>query len=298
MRFRIQYKDRIVGVLSMFGIALLLVCIFILGSNQRWFSKDYHYKALLDSASGLTKNMSVTHKGFKIGNVSDFYLNENDDVEVIFIIYDTYNDYVKTGSIVESRTSPIGLGNQFVFYPGLGEEQLPEDSFIPDINSVTAANYIASGLAAVPASGDSIAIMVNRLNKLLGSVNSAIEGNDTTSLGRSVLSVESTLRSLEHSLANVETLSGGIASESVPLFENLEKALESLSGVLANLNKTTEYLPEEMPEISATITELRQSLMSAEDVLKAMSNNPLLKGGIPERPDTRSSGTNPRNIQF
>jgi phospholipid/cholesterol/gamma-HCH transport system substrate-binding protein len=298
MRFRIRYKDQIVGALSILGVAVLLGCIFILGSKQRWFSKDYHYKALLNSASGLTKNMSVTHKGFKIGNITDFYLNENDDVEVIFIIYDTYNDHVRTGSIVESQTSPIGLGNQFVFYPGLGEEQLPEDSFIPDINSVTAANYIANGLAAVPASSDSIAIMVNRLNNLLGSVNNAIEGNDTTSLGRSVLSIENTLRSLETSLANVETVSGGIATGAGPLIENLEKSLGSLSGILSDLNRTSEYLPEEMPEISATITELRQSLLSAEDVLKAMSNNPLLKGGVPERADLHSSGTNPRNIRF
>jgi phospholipid/cholesterol/gamma-HCH transport system substrate-binding protein len=298
MRFRIRYKDQIVGALSLLGIAVLLVCIFILGSNQRWFRKDYYYKALLNSASGITKNMSVTHKGFKIGNVTDFYLNENDDVEVVFIIYDTYNNYVKTGSIVESRTSPIGLGNQFVFYPGAGEGQLPEDSFIPDINSAQAAKYIAEGLAVVPASSDSIAIMINRLNNLLGSVNNAISGNDATSLGRSVLSVENTLRRLESSLANVETISGGIASETNPLFENIEKSLESLSGILSNLNKSSEYLPQEMPEISAAITELRQSLLSAEDVLKAMSNNPLLKGGVPERANTRSNGTNPRDIKF
>jgi phospholipid/cholesterol/gamma-HCH transport system substrate-binding protein len=298
MRFRIRYKDQIVGVLSIFGIAVLLACVVVLGSNQRWFSKDYHYKALLNSAAGITKNMSVTHKGFKIGNITDFYLNENDDVEVVFIIYDIYNDYVKTGSIVESQTSPIGLGNQFVFYPGLGTEQIPEDAFIPDINSVAAANYIADGFAAAPASSDSIAIMVNRLNSLLGTVNNAIEGNDATSLGRSVLSVENTLHRLENSLANVETISGGFASEASPMFENLEKSLGSLSGILSNLNKSSEYLPEEMPEISATITELRQSLMSAEDVLKAMSNNPLLKGGIPERAQTQPSGTNPRNIRF
>jgi phospholipid/cholesterol/gamma-HCH transport system substrate-binding protein len=44
--------------------------------------------------------------------------------------------------------------------------------------------------------------------------------------------------------------------------------------------------------------DLRVTMKSAEDVLTALTNNPLLKGGVPERAESLNSGTNPRGIQF
>jgi phospholipid/cholesterol/gamma-HCH transport system substrate-binding protein len=38
--------------------------------------------------------------------------------------------------------------------------------------------------------------------------------------------------------------------------------------------------------------------VTAEDVMVALTNNPLLKNGIPERVETRTGGTSPRDISF
>lgn len=298
MRFRIKYQEQIVGILSFFGIAVLIFVIFLLGSNKRWFNRDYHYTTVLNSGAGISKNMSVMHKGFKIGSIESFDLNRDDNVDVKFTIYDTYNNYVKEGSLVELQISPIGLGNQFIFYPGRGSTQLPENALVPLVNSAQAINLIEEGLADIPRSSDSITILITRLNTLLEGINNALAGDDTTSLGRSFLGVEDILQSLKASLLNIENLSAELASKESPFHTNLESSLSSLSGILTNLNKSSEYLPSDMPQITAMIVELRESLMSAEDLLQALLNNPLLKNGVPKRANTQSSAIYPRNTEF
>jgi phospholipid/cholesterol/gamma-HCH transport system substrate-binding protein len=297
MRFRIQYKDQIVGALSILGIAVLVFLVVFIGSNNRWFSKDYHYKTLLSSASGLAKNMAVTYKGFKIGAIESFFLNA-DSVEVQIAIYDTYIDYIKEGSVVDLLVSPIGLGNQFVFYPGLGGQQLPENTVIPVLGSPQAANLVKAGLANIPPASDSVSILLSRanttldkVNAILASVDQALVGTGATTLGRTILDIERILQ-------NIETLSALFsAPESAPR-QNLESSLSSLAGILSNIDRTTAAIPEDMPEVSAAVSQLRQSLASAQDVLTALSNNPLLKGGIPPRVKTEASGANPRDVPF
>ena len=47
-----------------------------------------------------------------------------------------------------------------------------------------------------------------------------------------------------------------------------------------------------------TALQILGSQQDAEDVMKALKNNPLLKKGVPERINTETTGTNPRDIEF
>jgi phospholipid/cholesterol/gamma-HCH transport system substrate-binding protein len=82
------------------------------------------------------------------------------------------------------------------------------------------------------------------------------------------------------------------------VYKELVNSLVSLAGILDNLDRTTEFVPSMMPALAGVITDLRVTLKTAEDVLVALTNNPLLRRGIPERIEVQSSGTSPRDIQF
>jgi phospholipid/cholesterol/gamma-HCH transport system substrate-binding protein len=82
------------------------------------------------------------------------------------------------------------------------------------------------------------------------------------------------------------------------VYTNLVSSLESISGILVSLERTAAFVPGQLPQIAGLITDVRVTLKTAEDVLIALTNNPLLRGGIPERVETQSSGTSPRDIQF
>jgi phospholipid/cholesterol/gamma-HCH transport system substrate-binding protein len=339
MKFRIRFADQIVGVLILIALASLILVILMLGRTQRWFAKDLVFKTYFESATGLSNNMPVQYKGFTIGNVKSFALNEADEVEVSFSIYEQYASRVRRGSLVELVVSPLaGLGNQFLFHPGLGEDLLAEGSAVPPVDSPEGAGLIRSGLARVLPRDDGItrliaqvggvleylnsdlldrlSLVLQDLDGMLVQVKDALAGDDTSPLGRTFTGVDTLMNgSLDPILADLKqisshlnSLAGGLAEPEGTVmkvldgegavYTNLELSLEAVSGTLGNLERISAFVPSQLPQVAALLTELRATLKTAEDVLVSLTNNPLLRRGIPEAADTQSGGTSPRDIPF
>ena len=88
MKFRIRFADQIVGIFSIVAVAAIIFVIFMIGSKQRWFTKDPSFNTYFSSVSWLAEHMPILYKGFTIGNVKSFRLSDNDQVEVIFSIHE------------------------------------------------------------------------------------------------------------------------------------------------------------------------------------------------------------------
>ena len=306
MKFSIRFADQIVGTLVVLALAILVFVVFMIGKNQRWFVNDSQYKTYFTSASGISPNMAVLHKGFTIGHVKKLSLSEDDRVEIIFSIFEEYAHRVTEGSVVEVQESPIGLGSSFVFYPGKGTEIIPDGSVIPEVNSPEAKPYMARGLTEIPRANDSIGNIVNQVNSILETINKALVGaNGEDSIGQIVGDVQgvtgnlNTITSeltdqLKPLIANLESFTGQISDPKGPLYEGLT----SLAGIIENLNKTSEFIPAQLPQIAVAVNELNIVLKQIQDVLTSIANNPLLKNGIPEQNETGPTGANPRNQKF
>jgi len=307
VKFSIRFADKIVGTLVILALAILIFVIFMLGRNQRWFVHDYQYKTYFSSASGVSTNMAIQYKGFTIGHVKKITLAEDDNVEVIFNIFEEYNDRVREGSMVELQASPIGLGSSFIFYPGKGKE-LPEGVTIPEINSNEAKKLLTSGLAERVESSDSINAIITQVNSLLASLNTSLGVKDDegrTSLNRIIADLEDTA-------AGINDVVGSISRQIDPILGNIETILEpdgavisniadilgSLSGVMESLDKTISVIPENLPQIKMLLSDLHNALIEAEKLMVSLLNNPLLKGGVPEVNETGPGGANPRNMEF
>jgi phospholipid/cholesterol/gamma-HCH transport system substrate-binding protein len=351
MKFRIRFADQIVGLFLILSLASVVFIIIMLGRSQRWFAKDYAFSTVLLSATGLSKNMPVQYKGFTIGNVKNFYLNGDDEVEVIFLINDLYLDRVKKGSMVELMVSPVGLGNQFLFHAGKGAELLSSGDFVPAVGTELARAYIQQGLADAPRHDDSITLLMNRasavmdeVNQVMAQVKGAFQGADDTVIGQLVGGVNRTVEILPGTidktttgllediddlkamledamamledelerinpiLADVNALTSKVndpdglvytvLDTDEAVYQNLVHSLNSISSILENLDRTVAFVPGQLPQIAGLIMELRVTMKTAEEVLIALTNNPLLRGGVPQRIETQSSGTSPRDIQF
>jgi len=319
MKFSIRFADKIVGTLVILALAVLVVVIFMLGKNQRWFAKDYQYKTYFNSASGLSANMAVQYKGFTIGNVKKITLSEDDNVEVVFTIFEEHHHRVREGSVVELNASPIGLGNSFLFYPGRGAEQLPEGSVIPEVNSPLARQLITAGMVDRPESADTINNIINQVNSLLDTINISLAGSggaDELALGQIIINVEKTTAALgdvvqslssqlNPILGNLDSVTGKLSDPSGTVmsildsensvYTDLSASLDSVTAILDNMEKTSNFLPSQLPSLLA---DLNAALRSAQDVLIALTNNPLLRKGVPERVETGPAGANPRNLDF
>ena len=125
MKFKIKYADQIVGILSLIAIIALIFIIFLIGSTQKWFVPKHNYYTIISSASNISDGKPVTYKGFEIGKIKNFSLDESDRVVVNFYITDDYKNKIVKNSIIEILTSP--LGSSVVFYPGNSTEFLAEN---------------------------------------------------------------------------------------------------------------------------------------------------------------------------
>jgi phospholipid/cholesterol/gamma-HCH transport system substrate-binding protein len=336
MKFTIRFADQVVGALVIAALGALVFVIVMLGGRHRWFARDYLYTTYLDTAAGLSSNMAVQYKGFTIGNIKSFVLTDDNRVKVIFSVYDTYNNRARRGSIVELAVSPLGLGNHFYLYPGRGEP-LEENEFIPAVNSPEARRLQREGLAEVLVQEDSITLLISRANALLGDldqtvllVQEAVTGTGDSSLGRIVQETEKLargggqavedlpkildetlailLRDLEPALADLRLITGELANPDNLLmsaldaegfvYTNLESSLDSISGMMENLDRTAALLPAELAQVAGFLAELRAALKTANDVLVALSNNPLLRKGIPPPVHSQPGGTSSRDISF
>jgi phospholipid/cholesterol/gamma-HCH transport system substrate-binding protein len=308
MKLTIRYADQIVGSLIILAVGILVFAIFMLGSNQRWFSRDYEFITYFPSATGLSQNMPVQYKGFNIGRVKSIDLLKDDRVEVRFVIFDTHIDRVRQGSQVELIISPIGAlgGNQFLFHPGKGEKRLDEGVIISAINANEGT--------------DDIGRIISRVGDILATLDGALKGTgEETSLGQTMKDVQASVAGLQaiigqisgdidpilSDIGNVTSMlsnpDGPVASildSEGTVYRDLAASLESISATLRNLEKTTDFVPAQLPQLAAMINELQTALVTAEDVLISLTNNPLLKGGIPERKETPTGGSYTRDLEF
>ena len=175
---------------------------------------------------------------------------------------------------------------------------------------------------------------LDNINRFVIELNEAIRsGTDETTLGRTMAGIESipgdvnrvadsivfginnltrqinnAMQSLEPIVNDLSTISAMLAAPdgsvaaildaNGEVYLNLVSSLNSLTEILEDLERTASFVPGQLPQLAGMITDLRVTLRSAQDVIIALANNPLLRGGIPERIDVQSSGTSPRDIRF
>lgn len=326
MKFKIKYADQIVGALTIAAICMLVGLIFLLGSKQRWFSRDYLFYTPFDSASGLSAGMPIQYKGFTVGKVKSVDLNEDDRVIVTFKIYNNYYSRVHKGSLIELITSPIGLGTQLLFYPGLGSDMIVEGDEIPNASSDEGKQLVEDGLAVIPKRDDTISNLIAQVNPLLTNINTTLTDLNGAFNGKGKGPLANTLKNLDgisttldaqlgDLLANVTQMTGNLAQLSnglsdptglVPklidpdgkIFGSVQKSLDSISATMANLEGSSQILRTQMPELASLIQQIDVAVVKGQDVLDGLRNNPLLKGGIPTQKQTEVSGSNVQGVEF
>jgi phospholipid/cholesterol/gamma-HCH transport system substrate-binding protein len=320
MKFSIRFADQIVGALVILALAILVVVVFMLGKTQRWFVSDAQYVTYFTSASGISSNMAVKYKGFTIGHVKKLSLSDDDRVEIIFTIFEEYTHRVTEGSLVGVQESPIGLGSSFNFYPGRGKEPIPPGGIIPEVTSPEAQIYIKRGMADTPKSSDSIGNIVNQVSETLENVNMILETVNKSLAGEDgEPALGPIIKNIEQTTEDITMITGTLSEQLDPLIKNIEsltaklsdpqgavmsilgaegplyKGIESIADIIENLNKTSEFIPAQLPQVAVAISELNIILRQVQDLLVSIANNPLLKGGIPEHNETGPAGANPRN---
>ncbi len=302
MKFKIKYADQIVGILSLIAIIALIFIIFLIGSTQKWFVPKHNYYTIISSASNISAGKAITYKGFEIGKIRSFTLDESDMVRVNFYITDDYKSKAVKNSIIEILTSP--LGSSVVFYPGNSLDYLPDNSYVPERSSDRAKELIKYKMVSVVEQTDSLntilamaTTLVGDIDTLVKQINIALEGKENTPLAYTIAQVNEIL---EH-INDITADSNGI----VPKLLEDENSQGSIANVLKQLDITmgdissiTSSVEGNMPGVSIMISQMQTLLKQMQDVMEGIKNNPLLKNGISEKPEKENAAPKLREDNF
>jgi phospholipid/cholesterol/gamma-HCH transport system substrate-binding protein len=82
------------------------------------------------------------------------------------------------------------------------------------------------------------------------------------------------------------------------LYDEISGSVEELSGIIAELGNFMEFINSSQPQIAALLEKGRTTLDQGKDVLEAAKNNPLLRGGVPERREQPTTFQSYRDEEF
>ncbi len=171
----LRHSDKVVGVFVLAGTLLLLAALIFVGVNKRWFQSDLAYRSHFNTAEGLSPGLALELRGFAIGRVRNLTLNDENQVEVNFSIYNEYADRIVPGSVIELAVQPLGFGSSLVFYPGKdGGSPLPEGSVILSSDLPLGRKLLSEGKVDRPKGRDEVSSLLALLPPLVVQVETVI----------------------------------------------------------------------------------------------------------------------------
>jgi phospholipid/cholesterol/gamma-HCH transport system substrate-binding protein len=151
--------------------------------------------------------------------------------------------------------------------------------------------------------------VVDRVNTVVDTVNTRVDGitlsvNRITDRTNEILTrIDKVSRNLEDISANLKSTSEGlrdtkglatrlldpkgsvatILDDQNALYGQVTDALKNANQIIAQVRSFVDYVNSTKPQISSILEKGRDTLDQGKDVLEAVKNNPLLRGGVPAK---------------
>lgn len=216
-----------VGAFLALGIAVLVISVFMLGSNKSIFQNSYSISTYFDSVQGLNNGAVVSLAGVKIGNVESIeYDQDKNLVQVVFLMDSSYAKKIKTDSIIEIRTQGA-LGDKFLYItPGTNGEPIQNRGELK-------AEYGKDLLAVLSKRGNESEKLFDTINNLNAIVKGLAEQNKLPSL---ITKLDQAAGNLNDSSIKIkQALAGNRLEKSMVKMDNILEKIDNGQGTLGAL---------------------------------------------------------------
>jgi len=240
MKFKFRHANKIVGLFVLIAMLLFVLITVFAGVNNKWFTKKIYFKSLFTSAEGLKVGMGVNLRGFEIGRVKSISLNEKNQVDLIFYIYETYHNRILPDSVVALPSGLLGAANALDLYPGLVEgHPFPDGSYIPSTQTVEGKMLVKTRRVDRPPGNDAITTILSDLPDILENLNDTV-----VSIGSLSASIDTGLKgdgddSLSGTMQNLDLMSEGLTRS----MEDVNIITSSLASLASELEDPTGLVP-------------------------------------------------------
>jgi phospholipid/cholesterol/gamma-HCH transport system substrate-binding protein len=310
MNFKFKHTDRIVGLFILISLFLFFLSIFLIVFNQNIFTKKIYFKTQFQDADGLKINKDIMFKGFKIGRIKNFNLNNDNLVNVDFYIYSKYKDKVKLHSVINKSSNPL-TGSTILLLPSIKTNEIEkEHSFIPSMDSKE--GQMLAALGEIEKKADSITNIINNIDTFLASLNKDNNASDN-SIARILVnsadiveSIRGQMNTINGIFANLKVLSNniknpdGLAQRILdPGSDSIKNSLDNLEIIMQELSTFSKFLNSQSDQIESILVEGKNTMQDAQDVIESIKSNPLIRGGLPSnKKDTTTIKESIRDRDF
>ena len=217
-----------VGIFVAVGLAVLLITIFMLGSNKSLFQEIIVVRSYFDSVQGLNKGGVVSLAGVKVGNIDHVQFDENKNmVEVVAHIDVQFQKKIKKDSHVEIRTQGA-LGDKFLYI-------IPGSSSADSISNgdELQSDYGNDILAVLSKRGSESERLFDIINDLKKITNSLAQDNKVSRITGNLDKATAQLAQITEHLN--KTIQSGSLERSAAKFEKILDKVDRGEGTLGAL---------------------------------------------------------------
>ncbi len=272
-----QERSIRVGLLVAAALAVLMVFLFFIGSEQKIFARKNEYEVKLDNVSGLAEGNPVRMSGVTIGVIKEIHLPQDPkekNVDIALMIDRKYAERVRGDS--RARLKKIGLltGDSYIdITPGtLRFDVLEPGALIPAQRQTNVDQLISSGedlvdnFVQISYSLKNILGRVDRGEGLLGELTSAPETKQ-----RLTDTFLTTLNKTNAALTHIES-GRGVVGKLIYDDKYGEQLTASLTSAATSLQTVTASVQQSFESGTGTIPALLNDPEGKKRVLELVEN--------------------------
>ena len=116
-------KNIKVGVLVLFGTALLIIALYLIGDRQNFFGATFELQAKFKNINGLMPGNNVRFTGIDVGTVKKVEIINDSTVNVVMVIEDKVKVFIKKNATANVGTDGL-MGNKLINITSSDEKSL------------------------------------------------------------------------------------------------------------------------------------------------------------------------------
>ena len=247
-----------VGIFVLAGIVSLIIFVFMLGGDNKFFTRNYKVQTSFTNVAGLSEGASVRLSGVRIGSVKEIMFPKDIDKNFIVVLMNVKEDGVRrigTDAIATIKTEGL-LGDKYIEIIKGSKESPKEIKDIIRINSFNPADITK----LLDQSDELIGNIINISESLDEIVKAFGKEENINNISDTIASFRNTIEAIEKEDGILNTLIYGIKNK---------KAGDK--NTLAKLDETIALLSELLTEIK-TGDGLLTALLFEEDLKIKVDN--------------------------
>lgn len=300
-----------VGAFVLAGVALFLVAVFLIGSQNNLFSKTFTVNAVFRNVEGLKAGDNVWLSGVKIGTVSDVRIVSEGRVVVSLSLRDKQNQFIQSDAVASIGSDGLVGSKIVVIRPGKSARSIVEKDTLNTVSPtdtqdlMNLAKDVGENTRSLTSDLRNIASKINEGQGIVGElltdgtiaqeIRAAVNNLRTTGTNTAQASAElqrllqelrtgpgllpmlisdtGYAQTFQHTMANVEqvSVSAGKVSEN----------LEALASKINDQNNAVGVLLADSVvagQLKSTVENAEEATHKLDENMEALQHNFLLRG--------------------